>query len=83
MSKANLVVQFKTPQADIHEKLIAIMDYYDGHEATVYVTGGLESIRYYWYDVPNNLLSDVATRLSAEGARFKILPLGVGNYEFP
>ena len=83
MPKANLVVQFDSPQADIHEKLIDIMDYYDGHEATVYATGGLESIRYYWYDVPHTLLGDVATRLNAEGTRFKILSTGVGNYEFP
>ena len=83
MPKANLVVQFDSPQADIHEKLIDIMDYYDGHESTVYATYGLESIRYYWYDVPHTLLGDVATRLNAEGVRFKILPRCVGNYEFP
>ena len=74
MPKANLVVQFDSPKADIHERLIEIMDFYDGHESTLFANGELEFIRYFWCDVPNNLLSDVARRLGAEGAQFKILP---------
>ena len=72
---ANLVVYFDTPQSDIHEKLIDIMNFYDGNESIILTNGDIESIKYYWHDVPSKILNNVTKRLAAEGVRFKILPL--------
>ena len=79
MSTANLVVQFDTPQADIHEKMVDILDFFDSEQKTLWTNGDLKSIRYCWCRVPSTQLKDIARRLAAEGIRYKISPSEDGN----
>ena len=69
---SNLVVQYKEPQQNIHEKLLEILDFYDGEQKTFFTNGEMESIRFFWRDVPSKQLADIARRLGAEGVEFKI-----------
>ena len=79
MSTGDLVVQFDTPQADIHEKMVDILDFFDSEQRTLWTTGDLKSIRYCWCGIPRRHLSDVTRRLAAEGIRYKILSTEDGN----
>ena len=74
MSTGDLVVQFDTPQADIHEKMVDILDYFDSEQQTFWTTGDLKTIRYCWCGIPSNQLKDIAHRLAAEGIRYKRSP---------
>jgi len=74
MSAGDLVVQFEKPQADIHERFVNILDYFDGVQQTFWTTGDLKSIRYCWCGIPSTQLKDIARRLAAEGIRYKISP---------
>ena len=79
MSTGDLVVQFDTPQADIHEKMVDILDYFDSEQQTFWTSGDLKTIRYCWCRVPSTQLKDIARRLAVEGIRYKISPCADGN----
>ena len=74
MSAGDLIVQFEKPQADIHERLVGILDYFDGEQQTFWTTGDLKSIRYCWCGSPSTQLRDITRMLAAEGIRYKTSP---------
>jgi hypothetical protein len=80
MSTGNLVIQFDSPQADIHERMADLIEYFDSEQRTLWTTGDLKSIRYCWCGVPSTQLKDIIHRLAAEGVRFKILPSDEGDF---
>ena len=79
MSTGDLVVQFDTPQEDIHEKMVDILDYFDSEQQTFWTSGDLKTIRYCWCRVPSTQLKDIARRFAVKGIRYKILPSEDGN----
>jgi hypothetical protein len=79
MSTGDLIVQFDKPQEDIHEKMVDILDYFDGEQQTFWTSGDLKTIRYCWCRVPSNQLKDIARRLTVEGIRYKISPCADGH----
>jgi len=51
-----------------------IEEWYDGKEATVNAyTNEVESCRYYYYQIPRDILNNVVQKLKANGVRFKVV----------
>ena len=60
---ANLVLQFPQEQKNIQQRYPSIACYYEGNEFTVSRDfQEVLSARYYWHDVPNKRLADMAHR---------------------
>ena len=80
----NLVVEFNEQPDNIHDQFVDIMNFYDGHEATINGNGEVESVRFYWYDIPKEsvVLKEIMRRLQSDGVKFKLLPPKFGNYDF-
>ena len=71
---ANLICHFTGyPRGDFSAHY-GIEDYYDGQEATVNAyTNEVESCRYYYYQIPRDILNGVVQKLKANGVRFKVV----------
>ena len=80
----NLVVQYGKEPENIHSEFVGIMEFYDGNESTINGNGEVESVRFYWYDIPKNdaSLRKIIRRLQSDGVKFKLLPVKYGNYSF-
>jgi hypothetical protein len=84
MSKVNLVVQYGKEPDNVHSEFVGLMEHYDGNEATINGNGEVESVRFYWYDIPKNdaSLRKIIRRLQSDGVKFKLLQPKYGNYSF-
>ena len=71
---ANLICQFTgRPRGDFSAHY-DIDEWYDGNEATVNAyTNEVESCRYYYYQIPRDILNGVVQKLKANGVRFQIM----------
>ena len=71
---ANLICDFtECPRGDFSAHY-DIEEWYDGKEATVNAhTNEVESCRYYYYQIPRDILNTVVQKLKANGVRFKIV----------
>ena len=81
---ANLLVQFPQEQKNMLQRYPSIARYYEGNEFTV--SNDFQEVlsaRYYWHDVPNKTLADMAHRLAAEGTLFKIYPKEITRLSAP
>ena len=81
---ANLVLQFPQEQKNIRQRYPSIACYYEGNEFTV--SNDFQEVlsaRYYWHNVPNKRLADMAHRLTAEGTLFKIYPKEITRLSAP
>ena len=81
---ANLVVQFPQEQQGILQKYSSIARHYEGNEFTV--SNDFQEVlsaRYYWHDVPNKRLADMAHRLTADGTLFKIYAKDITRLSAP
>ena len=73
----NLVVEFNERPDNMHDQFVDIMNFYDGHEATINGNGEVESVRFYWYDIPKEsvVLKEIMRRLQSDkevvGQRFR------------
>lgn len=79
------MVQYGKEPDNVHSEFVGIMEHYDGNEATINGRGEVESVRYYYYDIPKNdaSLRKIIRRLQSEdGVTFKLLPSKYGNYDF-
>ena len=77
---ANLICQFRgRPRGDFSAHY-DIEEWYDGKEATVNAhTNTVESCRYYYYQIPRDILRGVVRRFKVNGIRYKISPCADGN----
>ena len=83
MNTVNLVVQYNEHPDNMHDQFVNIMNFYDGHEATINGNGEVESVRFYWYDIPKgDKLNAIVRKLASDGVKFKLLPPKFGNYDF-
>ena len=71
---ANLICQFTgRPRGDFSTHY-DIDEWYDGQEATVNAyTNDVESCRYYYYQIPRDILRGAVRRFKANGVRFQII----------
>ena len=71
---ANLICHFTgCPRGDFSTHY-GIEEWYDGKEATVNAhTNEVESCRYYYYQIPRDILRGVVQKLKANGVRFKVV----------
>ena len=83
MNTVNLVVQYNEQPDNMHDQFVNIMNFYDGHEATINGNGEVESVRFYWYDIPKgDKLNAIVRKLASDGVKFKLLQPKYGNYSF-
>ena len=70
---ANLICHFRGRRGDFSTHY-DIDEWYDGQEATVNAyTNDVESCRYYYYQIPRDILNGVVQKLKANGVRFKVV----------
>ena len=78
----NFILHTTNDNNEVLERIICLLKpYYDGTESSYNQFLRLVSTRYYFYNVPNKLVG-TAARIAHNHVRFKILPIGYGNYNF-
>ena len=71
---ANLICHLTGRPRDDFSAHYDIDEWYDGNEATVNAyTNEVESCRYYYYQIPRDILNNVVQKLKANGVRFKVV----------